>query len=100
MKTHEDLDAWKRAMALTKAVYLVTAAWPPEEKFGLTNQVRRAAVSVPSNIAEGFGRKSSKDFSRFLAIAYGSLCESQTQLLLAQRFGYFEQQSAERIMAQ
>ena len=88
MKTHEDLDAWKRAMALAKAVYMTTAAWPSEEKFGLTSQIRRAAVSVPSNVAEGSARGSDKDFAHFLDIALGSLAEVETQLLLAKEIGF------------
>ncbi len=88
MRCHEDLDAWKRAMELAKDVYLVTKNWPSEERFGLTNQVRRAAVSVPSNIAEGAARGTNKDFSHFIDIALGSLAEVETQLILASDIGF------------
>jgi four helix bundle protein len=84
----EELLAWQRAMELVDMTYDVTEAWPKREMFGLSNQVRRAAVSVPSNIAEGLGRKSRGDFHRFLSIAYGSLMEVRTQLLIAQRRGF------------
>jgi four helix bundle protein len=81
----EELVVWQRAMDLVDAVYRHTSNWPRDEMFGLTNQVRRASVSVPSNIAEGHGRKQDGDFVRFLAIAYGSLMEVKTQLLIGQR---------------
>ena len=88
MKTHEDLDAWKQAMDLARKIYLMTKDWPSDEKFGLTSQIRRAAVSVPSNIAEGAARHSDKDFAHFLDKALGSLAEVDTQQRLAQDFGY------------
>ena len=88
MKSHEDLDCWKEGMQLAGMVYRMTASWPVEERFGLTNQIRRAVVSVPSNIAEGSARQSDKDFSHFLDIALGSLAEVDTQRCLAQDFGY------------
>jgi four helix bundle protein len=90
----EELVAWQRAMDLVDSVYKLTKRWPREEVFGLTNQVRRAAVSVPSNIAEGHGRKQDGDFGRFLSIAYGSLMEVKTQLLIAVRQKFCEQAEA------
>lgn len=75
-------------MDLVEAVYRLTAAWPSSEMYGLTSQVRRATVSVPSNIAEGQGRSNEGDFIRSLAIAHGSLREVETQLLISQRIGY------------
>jgi four helix bundle protein len=83
MKSHRDLDVWKEAMALVKEVYKLTASLPRSELYGLSAQLRRAAVSVPSNIAEGAARESRKEFAQFLYIALGSLSEVETQLLLA-----------------
>jgi four helix bundle protein len=86
-------------MELVKAVYGATAEWPREELFGLTSQIRRAAVSVPSNIAEGQGRTSTKEFLNHLSIAYGSLMELETQALLAQQLGYDRSGKVERLLA-
>ena len=88
LKTHKDLDAWKRSLDLVEMVYKVTNAFPQEELYGLTNQLRRAAVSIPSNIAEGAARGSKKEFIQFLYIALGSLSEVETQLIIANRLGY------------
>lgn len=87
-QNYRDLIVWQRAMDLVEAVYSVTASFPPEERFGLTAQVRRAVVSVPSNIAEGQGRRSRNEFIHFLSVAHGSLREVETQLLIAQRLRY------------
>ncbi|APY09340.1 four helix bundle protein [Winogradskyella sp. J14-2] len=78
----EDLKIWQKSIRLAKTVYLLIAELPSEEKFGLTSQVKRSAISIPSNIAEGAGRNSKKEFKHFLSIANGSACELQTQLLL------------------
>ncbi len=75
-------------MDLVEAVYGVTRGWPKEEMYGLTSQIRRAAVSLPSNIADGQGRKSDKEFAHHISIAYGSLREVETQILIAGRLGY------------
>ncbi len=83
IKNFKSLKIWQRSRSLVKSVYLATNDFPEEERFGLTSQVRRAAVSVPSNIAEGCGRKTAKDLNRFLDIAIGSICEVETQLYLA-----------------
>ena len=83
MKTHHDLDVWKKSIDLVTAIYKVTELYPKSELYGLTSQIRRCAVSVPSNIAEGYGRNYRKDYSRFLQIARGSLFECQTQLEIA-----------------
>jgi len=90
VKNFKDLIAWQKAMDLVEMVYRLTSAFPADERFGLTSQLRRAAVSVPSNIAEGQGRNSNGDFGRFLTIAYASLRELETQLLIAVRLGYIE----------
>jgi four helix bundle protein len=95
---YRDLVAWQKAMALAEAVYRETATLPLEERYGLTSQMRRAAVSIPSNIAEGQGRRSSDDeFVRFLAIALGSVCELETQLELAERLHMLTNESASRV---
>jgi four helix bundle protein len=100
VKSFSDLIAWQKAMDFAEAVYKASACFPKEEIYGLRSQLRKSAVSVPSNIAEGQGRKSTSEFRRFLSIAYGSLCEAQTQTLLAQRFGYLTKPAAEQISSQ
>jgi carbamoyl-phosphate synthase large subunit len=82
--THfRDLDVWQIAMQLAKQTYLLTASFPREERYGLASQLQRSAVSIPSNIAEGNARHSTRDYARFVSIAQGSCAELQTQLLLA-----------------
>jgi four helix bundle protein len=88
MRSHENLRAWQFSMDLVEVIYKETASYPSDERFGLINQLRRAAVSVPSNIAEGGARGSDAEFIRFLYIARGSLSEVQTQLLISQRLGF------------
>ena len=90
MKSYEDLLVWQKAMQLAKMVYLLQKSLPKEETYGLGDQIRRAVVSVPSNIAEGFGRGSDAEFNRFLAIARGSLFEVKTQLQLAEDLNLLE----------
>ena len=87
-RKHYDLMAWQQAMQLVKRVYEVTRIFPADEKFGLISQMRRAAVSVPSNIAEGAARQTGREFAQFLVIARGSLSELDTQLLLARDLGF------------
>ncbi len=87
VRTHKDLQVWKLAMDLAENVYLFTRSFPKEELYGLTSQMRRAAVSVPSNIAEGAARASKKEFIQFLYISLGSLSELETQWLLANKMG-------------
>jgi four helix bundle protein len=82
VNNYKDLIAWQRAMDLVEKVYLLTQRFPKDELYGLTSQIRRAVVSVPSNIAEGEGRNSKNEFLRFLSIAHGSLREVETQLLM------------------
>ena len=94
-KSYQDLAVWKRAMKLTKEVYQVTRNFPADERFGLTNQIRRAAVSVSSNIAEGSGRNSDKDFGHFLEQAYGSLMEVASTFFLALDEGYVSEKELE-----
>ena len=87
--SHKDLDVWKRAMALASTVYRLSTQFPKEEIYGLSQQARRSSVSIPSNIAEGAARNSSKEFVQHLYIALGSAAELETQLLLAQQMGFF-----------
>ena len=87
-RPHQRLDAWKQAMRLVKATYLITQTFPPEERYGLTSQMRRAAVSIPSNLAEGAGRSTRKEFAQFISISRGSLSELETQMIIATELGY------------
>jgi len=87
-RKHHDLIAWQQGIALVKKVYRFTAEFPESEKFGLSSQMRRAAVSVPANIAEGVGRNGQKERIQFLAIARGSLTELETHVIIAQELGY------------
>jgi len=88
MKNHKDLDVWKLSMDLVTDIYKLTYGFPKEELYGLSNQIRRAAVSIPSNIAEGAARKSKKEFLQFLHISLGSLAETETQLIISKNLGY------------
>jgi four helix bundle protein len=98
--SYQDLVVWQRAMDLVVMVYELTQGFPKEELYGLTSQLRRAAVSVPSNIAEGHGRCATQEFLHFLAIANGSLKELETQILIAQRLGYANPSTATKILNQ
>ncbi|HBR94265.1 MAG TPA: four helix bundle protein [Opitutae bacterium] len=91
VNSYKDLIVWQKAMLLVTEVYRVTKRIPKEELYGLTNQVRRAAVSIPSNIAEGQARKGTAEFKNFLSIARGSLAEVETQLLIARNLQYLSE---------
>ncbi len=88
LRSYRDLLVWQKAVELALLVYRLSEGFPRREIYGLTSQVRRAAVSVPSNIAEGYGRSSRKEYVQFLSIAQGSLKEMETQTIIAQRLGY------------
>jgi four helix bundle protein len=88
VKDYKDLQVWQKSMALALQVYELTAHFPKEEVYGLTSQVRRFAVSIPSNIAEGSSRSGTKEFLQFLSIARGSAAELETQIILASQLGY------------
>jgi four helix bundle protein len=96
---YKDLLAWKKAFELVMAVYKETTLFPPEEMFGIASQLRRASVSISSNIAEGQGRKSTGDFLRHLHIALGSLAEVETQILISLEPGYLKPIQAKRLMS-
>ncbi len=93
MNSFQELDAWKNAHKVTLAIYRATSAFPKEERFGITSQVRRAASSIGANIAEGFGRRSTKDFIRYLEIANGSLEEVRNFLMLAHDLQYLKKET-------
>jgi len=98
-RSYRDLVAWQKAMKFVTAIYEVTQRFPSEERYGLTNQLRRASVSVPSNIAEGQARFSQKEFHHFLSMARGSLVEIETQLLIARNLKYLQPAKAEDLLA-
>jgi len=92
-KPHKKLDVWKVSMQLSRTIYHLTAGYPSEERFGLISRMRRAAVSIPSNLAEGAARTSNNEFRNFLSIARGSLSELDTQLDLSEQLGFITEQS-------
>ncbi|HVP42827.1 MAG TPA: four helix bundle protein [Terriglobales bacterium] len=98
MKGHRDLLVWQKSMALVTDIYRVTQSFPQCELYGLTNQIRRAAVSVPSNLAEGHGRTSRKEFHRFVGQARGSLTEVETQLEIARNLNYLTEDNARELL--
>ncbi len=98
MHRFKDLEIWKLSRLFCSDIYQITSSFPDTEKFGITNQLRRSAVSVPSNIAEGASRKSNKDFGRFLEIAIGSIYEIETQLLISLDLGFATQDEIDVLM--
>lgn len=92
MNYFKELKVWQKAIELVTETYLLTKGFPKEELFGLASQIRRCVVSIPSNIAEGCGRKSSKDFNNFLGIALGSSFEFETQIIIAKNIGYLTEE--------
>ena len=97
--SYKDLIVWNQSMDLAVAVYDATKSWPKEELYGLTSQVRRAATSVPSNIAEGYGREIRGSYQQFLRIAQGSLKELETQLMIAERTGIASKTTTDTLLA-
>ncbi|HEV7352962.1 MAG TPA: four helix bundle protein [Brevundimonas sp.] len=100
MDGYRDLVVWQRGMSLAEATYRVTQAFPREEQFGLTSQARRAAVSIPANIAEGYGRGTRPAYISFVRIAQGSLKELETHLLLAGRLGLCRKEAIQPLLAE
>jgi len=97
-QTVRDLKVWQKSMDLVEDCYKLSAHLPPEERFGLTSQIRRAATSVPANIAEGFGRWNTREFGRFLGIACGSLRELETHVIITKRLSFVSEASAEHVL--
>jgi len=95
---YRDLQVWRKALDWAEAIYRATSRWPRDERFGLISQVRRSALSVASNIAEGAARRTTGEFLQFVGIAQGSLAEAETQLLLAQRLGYLAKGDASALL--
>src|SRR5580692_8668934 len=100
IKSYRDLRVWQESMTLAVECYQLTRAFPKEEMFGLSSQIRRSAASIPANIAEGHGRENTQSFIQYLRIAQGSLKELETHLLLAERVGLVEKENIEQIIRQ
>ena len=98
IKNYRDLIVWQKAMDLVEKVYHTTKEFPREEIYGLTSQLRRAAVSIPSNIAEGQGRRTDKEYANFLSMARGSLHEAETQILIAERLKYIKKEPTQTLL--
>jgi len=97
LKSFKDLKVWQKSYDLCLKTYRMTTTFPKDERYGLTSQIRRSAVSIPSNIAEGYGRKTTLDYIRMLYIAYGSVRELETQVLLAGDLGYIDIESIKEV---
>ncbi len=97
MGTYKELTVWQKSMALVRGIYEATAHYPEEERYGLVSQMRRCSVSIPSNIAEGFGRETEREHAHFLFISLGSSNELETQLILSRDFGYVDDNSFSEI---
>ena len=100
IKGYRDLRVWLGGVDLVTEIYRETQSFPPQEIYGLTNQLRRAAVSVPSNIAEGHAREHTREFLNFISIAQGSLAEMQTQIEIAKRLKYLSEEKTDRLLDQ
>ena len=98
VNSHKDLAVWQKAMDLVVKIYSLTKQFPRDELYSLTNQIRRAAISIPSNIAEGKAKRSKRDFVNFIAIARGSAAELETQLLISQRLAYISVEQARPVL--
>jgi four helix bundle protein len=93
MRPHKKLEVWRKAIEFVTKIYRITEKYPDSERFGLISQIRRAAISIPSNIAEGAGRASKKEFVQFLSIAQGSTSELETQLIISNNLGFLRQEN-------
>lgn len=97
MKSHKDSDVWKRSVQLVTTVYEITKSFPKDEVYGITNQIRRSSVSIPSNISEGAGRHHNKEFKQFLYVALGSLSELETQIIISENLDFLLDADSTRI---
>ena len=100
MRPHQKLEAWSKAIELVTDVYKSSERFPKEERYGLTSQIRRAAVSIPANLAEGAGRRSPKEFAHFLSNSQGSASELETELIIANRLGYLDEATFAKLISQ
>jgi four helix bundle protein len=98
VKNYKELIAWQKAMDFVERVYRATTVFPKDETYGLRSQLRRAVVSVPSNIAEGQGRRGAKEFVHFLCMGHGSLREAETQIIIAQRLEYLDERTVNELL--
>jgi len=98
IKTYRDLDIWKKGIELVKKVYVMTGKFPKEETYGLSSQMRRSAISVPSNVAEGFRRYHNKEYRQFLYIALGSCAESETQATISKELNYISSEKEKELL--
>lgn len=98
LKNYKELQVWQKAYQVCLEIYRLTKSFPQDERYGLTSQIRRAAVSVPSNIAEGYGRKTTNEYIQALYIAYGSTCEIETQTLLVGDLKYIDKEELQKLM--
>ena len=100
VKSYRDLDVWQKGVALTNSIYLATGSFPAEEKFGLVNQMRRAAASNPSNVAEGHARSTTAEYQRFISIAMGSVPELETQVIISEELGFLADSARNDLLKQ
>lgn len=100
MRPHQKLEAWSKAIELVTDVYKNSEHFPKEERYGLTSQIRRAAVSIPANLAEGAGRRSQKEFAHFLSNSQGSASELETDLIIANKLGYLDEATFTKLIGQ
>ena len=97
MKTHKDLDVWKDGISFVTNIYKMTSSFPKEELYGITSQIRRAAISIPSNIAEGAARKTPNEFRQFLFIALSSAAELNTQIIISHNLGFLDKEQSDSL---
>ena len=97
LKSHKELIVWQKSVQLTKEIFLLTDKFPKSELYGIISQMKRASVSIPSNIAEGYGRKSTKEYSQFYSISYGSALELETQIIICKELQFAEKEDYNKV---